>query len=362
MVNDIRIERKNIIKARYQAIVKNPYFGFIILAIALVILQVLQMLGIGKVSMVNAIGGAMIYSIVGLGFSILLGYAGLASLGTAGFIGLGAYITGYFLKEVGIPYTFIFIITVLVSIIIGILVGFISLRIEGIYLGIITLALSELLVSLFKNLEITGQTSGMTIGAKLVLFKFTALGFEGIKIPMQYVYFIIVGVLLVLIFVTYNIIKSPIGRAMLAMKNSDSAAKAMGVNVLKYRILAFVIATAYAFIGGFLYMGYYRNSNPYTWSLALSLNILAAVIVGGGKSIWGVMSGTVVIFSLKTLVLDNIPLFVKYPDLSLLVNGILIIVIIMFYPGGLARLAIDVKSKVKKLNRKMREKKYGPGI
>lgn len=362
MVNDVRIERKNIARAKLNAVIKNPYFSFLILGIALVLIQILQMAGVVKVSFANAIGGAMIYSIVGLGFSILLGYSGLASLGTAGFVGFGAYLTGYFLKEIGIPYTFIFIITLAVSIIIGLLVGFISLRIEGMYLAIITLALSELLVTLFKNLEFTGQSSGMSIGGTLTLFKFTALGFDGIKVQMKFVYFIIVAALILIIILTYNIIRSPIGRAMLTMKNSESAAKAMGVNVLKYRILAFVIATAYAFIGGFLYMGYYRNSNPNTWSLALSLNILAAVIVGGSKSIWGIMSGTVVIFSLKALVLDNIPLFVQYPDLNLIFNGLLIILIIMFYPGGLARLAVDVKIKTKKIIRKIKEIKYGKGI
>jgi len=93
-------------------------------------------------------------------------------------------------------------------------------------------------------------------------------------------------------------------------------------------------------------MSYSKFTIPTTWSLGLSLSILAAVIVGGSKSIWGVFAGTFVIFGVDSLILQNIPFFNKYPGSSMLFNGILIIVIVMFYPGGLSRLFINIKRDI----------------
>lgn len=133
----------------------------------------------------------------------------------------------------------------------------------------------------------------------------------------------------------------------------------MGVGLLKYRILAFVIATIYAIIGGMLYMMYYRSSIPDTWSLALSLNILAAVIVGGSKSIWGVLIGVFLIFGLDTMVLKDIPFFVTYPNTTLIFSGALIILIVMFYPGGIIKLLVNTKYRIQKMIQSRKEYLYG---
>lgn len=344
------MKRENLL----QRFAKHPYFGFVIAGVLLVLVQVLQLSGVVGGSMVRAFGQTIAYFVVALGFTILFGYAGLASLGTAGFVGLGTYIIGHVLRTMGLPLVVALILAVLIAVVLGGVVGFISLRIEGMYLAIITLGLSEILNEVFKNaVDITNGTNGFSLGS------FKIFGITLGILDRAPVYFILVFACVLAMIATINLIQSPTGRAMLAMKNSDSAAQAMGISLLKYRLLAFVIATVYAVLGGALYMLYMRFSIPTSWSLALSLNILAAVVVGGAKSIWGVFLGTFLIFGVQLAVLQNIPFFQKYSDANLIFNGLLIILVVMFYPGGLIRLAVDVKNGIVKLFRKYKEYRYG---
>lgn len=345
------------VKNELRKFVSNPLFGFVILTIALMVVQLLFMYTEDIVSLTvsKAIAQTMIYAIVGMGFSILLGYAGLASLGTAGFIGLGSYIAGNMLKMIPVPFPYVLVILaiIIVGIVLGGIVGFISLRIEGMYLAIITLGLSEILLELFKTPnDYTGGASGLKSVPWLKLGMFY-------EMDREKMFFLILAVLFLTIVVTLNIINSPTGRAMLAMKNSSSAAQAMGISVLKYRLLAFVLATIYAMLGGALYVSYLRASSTSSWTLSLSLNILAAVIIGGSRSIWGVILGTFVIFGLDLAVLKNIEFFNTYPGSSAIFSGVMIVLIVMFYPGGLIRLFSDGMGQIKKLKYKWRVYRYG---
>ena len=346
-------ERSSAIKQ----IAKHPLFGFVILTVVLAGVQLLFMFTDGIVSLTvsKAIAQTLIYAIVGMGFAILLGYAGLASLGTAGFIGLGSYIAGNMLKLIPIPLPYILVIAavIIVGIILGGVVGFISLRIEGMYLAIITLGLSEILLELFKTPNpFTGGASGL----KSVPWVKLGMFYE---MDREKMFFLILAMLFIMIVFTINIINSPTGRAMLAMKNSQSAAQAMGISILKYRLLAFVLATIYAMIGGALYVTYLRASNTSSWTLALSLNVLAAVIIGGYRSVWGVLLGTFVIFGLDLAVLKNIAFFNQYPGSSAIFSGVLIVLIVMFYPGGLIRLFTDIKAKIVSGVEKWKVYRYG---
>ncbi len=340
--------------ANLKATIKHPFFSILAAGIVLIMIQVLSLSGLIPPSIVEVFADLWIYIIVGLGFTLLLGYSGLASLGTAGFIGLGGYLMGYLLSGAGLPVFVVFILGILIAIFVGSLVGFISLRIEGMYLAIITLGLSEILVEIFKfATKFTNGFSGLAIE------RFTFLG----KIMMQKdVYYIIVIVLVFTMFAVVNLVNSPTGRAMLSIKDSSSAAQAMGISVLKYRLLTFVLATVLAVIGGMLYMGYVRAIYPTEWSIGISLNVLAAVVIGGAKSIWGVSLGTIIIFGFERLILD--PLNIQWlNNASMIINGLLIIIIVMFYPGGLIRLFKDLSNYFKKwmnwIIKKWRDYHYG---
>jgi len=349
---------KNNIKDRFNKFKHHPYFGFIVIVLLMLVVQFIRILGVDvPVSILRAFGSTMIYIIIALGFSILLGYGGLASLGTAGFVGVGAYTLVYFTEQLQLPILLIIVAVIVGAIIIGTIVGFISLRIEGMYLAIITLGLSEILNEVFKNATaITGGTNGTGLDGIIFIKNLIA-------VDHNTVFVFIAIVMLGIMILTLNIMKSPTGRALLAMRNSESAAQAMGVSIFKYRLLAFIVSTVYAMLGGILYMSYWQFTIPLTWSLGFSLNILAAVIVGGSQSIYGILLGTFMIFGLDLAVLKQIDFFVENPAISIVFNGVLIIVIIMFYPGGLIRLVntfgYKIKIWIQKFKKKRREYKYG---
>lgn len=364
----MKLEMKNNqqspLKDRLKSIAKHPLFGFILVGFGLLLLMVLNQSGVIGISTFRAVGKFAIYFFVALGFMLLLGYAGLASLGTAGFIGLGTYIIGYFTTNAvngeiftgqGLPIYLAFIIAFVVALILGTVVGFISLRIEGMYLAIITLGLSQILLEVFKTF--TAFTNG---SYTLTLVDVSLLGE---KLTRYNAYVLLVFMIVIAMVLVFNIIKSPIGRAMLSMKNSSSAAQAMGISLLKYRLLAFVFATVFAVIGGGFYILFWNTTRPEEWTLTLSLNILAAVVVGGSKSIYGVLLGSFVIFGFDDIVLKKIDFFANNGNASMLISGILIILVIIFYPGGLIQMISDL---IKWINKKMtilkenrRKGKYG---
>ena len=348
-------------KARKQmkGLGKHPYFVYFIAVGLLLLVLLLNTISADIVanSVIRDISRLIHYYIASLGLCLLLGYGGLASLGTAGFMGVGAYVVTVLFKmnpvdAVTIPLTLTVLVAIGISIIIGVSVGFISLRIEGIFLAIVTLGLSEMLVSIFKNwIDVTGGDSGLSF--------YPLRTFGNIRLGDREIYIIFVILMLIILIMTVNIMRSPTGRAMLAMKNSTSAAQAMGVNILNYRLMSFIFATAYAALAGSMSAIMIQAVYPVTWSLALSLNLLAAVVIGGMKSIGGTAAGVMVVFGMRPFVYDHIPFFRTYPDAPYIFNGILIIIIVMFYPGGLARLPYDIMNISKKLYKKWRVYRYG---
>lgn len=335
---------------RVQAFFRHPLSQIILFVIILAVIQLLSMAGIVSNSLVFAIGNTLIYAIIAIGFCLLLGYSGLASLGTAGFIGLGAYSAFYVVQEMGMPYIAALVVTLAVSIGIGVVVGFISLRIEGIYLAILTLGLAEIIRNLLMALKSTIQIEIENVR----LF--------GLLMDTRGGYFLILLTFAVLFWLTANLINSPAGRAMLAMKNSTSAAQAMGISLMKYRLLAFVISTVFAAIGGLLYMMYVRTMTTATstlLTLTTSLNILGAVIIGGAKSLWGTTFGVFIIYGIQSMFLSRIPFFIENPAFMTMVTGVLIILVVMFFPGGFAQMVVSLRSYFKKKSVERRLREYG---
>ena len=335
---------------------KHPTFSFAIFALVLVLMQVLSKAGLVSSSFVTAIGTTVIFCIVALGFCLLLGYSALASLGTAGFIGIGAYSAYYCLVEWDLSIGIAFIVAILAAFVIGIIVGYISLRIEGIYLAIVTLGVAQIIKEVLSAICDTIKIKG----SQLTLF-----GVETMKLKTDHVFYILIAILFVLMVITQNLMNSPTGRAMLAMKNSTSAAQAFGISLLRYRLLAFIISIIYASVAGLLYMMYVRyvsNSSSTLFTLSTSLNILGAVIIGGTKSIWGTIGGTFIIYGIDKMFLQDIDFFRENPTLITLFCGILVVVVVMFYPGGLAQLVMELKYKLTKLSKKIREARYGKDL
>ncbi len=335
-----------------KSLLQNPYFRYILLGILLCMLPVAAEFKLIKSSNLTIVGGVIIYAIVALGLNLLLGFSGLISLGTAGFMGLGAYVSGYLTSQLEIPFFLATLAAIFVGIIISILVGFVSLRVSGLYLAIATLCVAEILRKTFEEFDMfTGGFSGLSAKFPIIL---------GFELDRQLT-FVLLSVIMVLIMIlTHNIVNGHVGRALHAMRGSEVAAQAMGVNILKYRLIIFALSASYAVLGGVLYMHFVQFSYPSVWILTMSLNILAVVVIGGLRSIFGTVLGAFVVFAIPDLVLKQLPVIGEMNGIAYIFNGILIIVIIMFYPQGVIHIFNDIKNGIKSvLGKKEGEKING---
>ena len=317
-------------------ILKSPYFKFIVLALVLLTFPTLNQLELMKSSTLTTMGTVLIYALIALGFSMLMGYSGLISLGTSGFMGLGAYAVAYLTQTLGLPFIPSFFISLLLPLIIGLLVGLVSLRVEGMYLAIATLGVSEILrKSFIEFTNVTGGPAGLILSKYPIIF-----GFQTNK---NTIFYLIVLMLFIGMVVMHNITNSKFGRAFLAMRGSEAAALAMGVNLLKYRLIAFFLATLYAIVGGVLYVSYIRYINPNDFDIVLSLNILAIIVVGGQRSIFGIIGGSFLVIGFSNIVLKQLPIIGQMSGITYIFSGMILVVVLLFYPAGLVGLMYDLQ-------------------
>ncbi|MDM8534033.1 branched-chain amino acid ABC transporter permease [Clostridiaceae bacterium HSG29] len=314
--------------------IQSKVIKTIILAIIVIII-----VGIApfKTSTITILSTVLIYGIAAMGYNVLLGYAGQISLGHAAFIGLGAYVSAYATDVMGIPFLFAVLLSGIIPIILGLILGGVALRLEGHYLAIATLGFGVTVQQLFK-----------------VLTKFTN-GFAGRIAPSAYIFgnkIKGVGYLIMLIMITTflaiiieNILKTKTGRAFIAMRDSEHAAKAMGIDIVKYKLIAFSISAFYAGIAGSLYMHLVKYTQPDVWGSVLSINILAMVVIGGLTSVGGSILGAAFIVLMPHLV-AGIPYVNTIPSASIIITGIVIVIIIRFMPMGLITFVNRFKRRV----------------
>lgn len=320
---------------------KSVYGKYILFGILISLTPVFQSLGLIKSATVTILGTIIFYSIVGIGLNVLLGYSGLVSLGSAGFMGLGAYLAAYLTEDMNMPFIISLIISVCIPLLIGFLIGAISLRIEGFYLAITTLGVSEILRQVFVEFEVvTGGFSGKNASFPKLL--------NLIQLDRQLTFVLMSVILILVMILTRNFIHAATGRALLTMRGSEAAAQAMGINILKYKLIAFAVATLYSALGGVLYVHFIRFAYPAAWNITLSLLIIAMIIIGGLRTISGAIIGSFVVIGIPELVLKQLPIIGNIDGLSYIFTGVLIIVVVLFYPNGLIYLGKDIKKIIKK--------------
>ncbi len=327
------------------AIRQRPLLQFALLTVALLVIAVLPHLGLMRFSTMSIFAYTAIYTVVALGMNILLGFSGLISLGTAGFIGAGALGMGVFLR-MGLPFEVAAVIVLAISGSLGALIGLFSLKVESIYLAIATLFVGEILRQIYTSIPIFGGEF-IRIGA-VRLFGVLELN-QIFQVQRSILYAIIVAVLFGFMVLMHHLVASRTGRALMAMSRSEHAAQAMGVDLLKYRLIAFVTATLYATTGGILYALYFQSAPTRAWTLNVSLLVIAMVVVGGFKSIVGTFLGAIIIYGLPNLLLKDL-----LGDISYVFSGALIIVVILFYPRGFVYVGHDVRKAVNALVARVR--------
>lgn len=313
---------------------KNIYNKFGVLFVVMAIIPLLSEIDLIKYSTVSLIAYILIFTIVAMGLNILLGFSGLMSLGTAGFVGFGAYGVVYFSNTVGMPYELAALTTLVIASVIGTFIGLFSLKVEGVYLAISTLAVGEVFGEIFRRVTWFTNAFGGVHYEYPTLFGF-------IELSRNTTYLFIVLWMIIMMIVMHHITTSKTGRAMMAMSRSKSSAQAMGVSISKYKLISFLIATVYATLGGILYASFYRYVQPLDWNLMLTLLILAMVVVGGMKSIFGTFLGAFIIYGVPKLWLEDI--FNSMSGVAYIFSGVLIIVVVLFYPAGLIHLPTTIK-------------------
>lgn len=328
------------------------YFRIGLLVAGLILVLLLSELNLMKYSTVSLFAYLIIFAIVTMGLNILLGFSGLLSLGTAGFVGFGAYGVVY-LEKVGLPFELAALGIMVVATLFGLLIGLFSMKVDGLYLAIATMAVGEIFSQIFRRITwFTNAFGG-------VHYKYpTLLGFINLGRSGTYIFLaVMMGLMMV---VMHHITTSKTGRAMLAMDRSKSSAQAMGVSISKYKLFSFVIAILYATVGGILYASFYRYVQPLDWNLMLTLTILAMVVVGGTKSIFGSFLGVFVIYGIPKLWLED--WFSAVDGVAYIFSGILIIAVVMFYPYGLIHVLEDIKKLFYKLKSKRQKKLEDGGV
>lgn len=272
-------------------------------------------------------GTIAIYVLLGLGLNIVVGLAGLLDLGYVAFFAVGAYTVALLTapEPHGLQWNFWLVIPIAVALaaLAGVLLGTPVLRLRGDYLAIVTLGFGEIIRILAGSDALTGFTGGPmgVVGVPLPSILGRRLGSEEI------VYVLIIAVLLI-IFVTARLKESRVGRAWIAMREDETVAQAMGINTLKYKLLAFGIGAAFAGLGGALFASRNQFTNPQDHTLIVSLNVLAVVIVGGMASIPGVIVGAIALKGIPEILRE-------FQEFRILIFAALLVVMMIVRPEGL---------------------------
>lgn len=332
-------------------IVKNKYIQYIFVGVLFAIIPFIPGMSTSKITLF----GAVLYlSIAALGYNVLMGYAGLISLGHAAFMGLGAYISAFLVNTFNFDFLLSLIIAAVVTLALGLLVGLIALRLSGLYLAIVTLGLGEIFRELFIEFsEIkTGRMVVDKFGKETEEILTITGGFSGVRTSYPTIFgiefsknatYILAAVLLVLsLIAVYNIINSSTGRALKSMKSSESAAQAMGISLFKYKIMAFALSTMFAGISGVVYVHFMKASDPTIWTSLLSLDIFAICVIGGLGTIGGAVLGSILYKWIPEL-LKMMPGVGDINGLPVLIYGVLVVIIALFYSQGLIHIPFSIK-------------------
>jgi branched-chain amino acid transport system permease protein len=272
-----------------------------------------------------------IYSIVGLGLMLLVGFTGQISLGHAAFLAVGAY-TEALLAAAGWPFWLSLPCAALLSAAVGIVVGLPALRLKGIYLAIATLAFGVIAEEIAARWEsLTGGNSGLHV-KPIELF--------GAKLDGDAdFYYLVLALTAVCCIALANLLRSPTGRAFVAIRDSEISAACMGVNLARYKTLSFALSAALTGVGGALYAHKVSFISPEQFTLLVSIELVTLVILGGVGSLHGAVFGAAFIIVLPQLIAiakDYLPAAVAgAAGLQSTVFGLVLIGFIIFEPMGL---------------------------
>ena len=283
-----------------------------------------QFLGSYLTEVTNNVG---IFVLMGLGLNIVVGFAGLLDLGYVAFFAIGAYtmavMTSTGALGVGVSFWLALPVSVTAAIIAGVLLGTPVLRMRGDYLAIVTLGFGEI-IRILANSDMLKSFLGGAQGI-LNIPKPEFMGTALIQ-PGQLYYVVLAGCLLAA-FVSWRLSRSRLGRQWMALREDEDVAEAMGINLVKTKLLAFAIGAAFSGLAGAIFASKLTSIFPHSFNLLISINVLSLIIVGGMGSLPGVVVGALILVGLPELLRE----FAEY---RYLMYGALLIVMMLAKPEG----------------------------
>jgi branched-chain amino acid transport system permease protein len=312
----------------------------VLAVVALIAPQQLEATYVGRLS-------TIIYTAVAaLGLALLTGFNGQISLGHGAFLGIGAYTTMILTVDYGVPYGLALVAAMAMAFVVGVVVGLPALRITGVYLALVTLALATLFPQIVIRLgDITGGGNGRGLlpregmgDSALVEEVGTRryLGQAGFRAPEwtgladdQWKYYVFLGIAVVAFLLVRNLTRSRVGRSLVAIRDNETAAEVAGVEVSRNKVLTFGISAALAGLGGWMFAVLNSQVTPGSFAIALSITLLVAAVLGGVASIIGPALGAIVIVGVQEAVPKDSQRF------SQVIFGIVLIVVMLVAPGGI---------------------------
>jgi branched-chain amino acid transport system permease protein len=297
-------------------------------------------------SIINLVSIAVVGA---LGLNILVGYTGQISIGHGAFMSVGAYTAANLAVRLGMPFWVALPAGGLMAAAVGAVVGIPSLRIKGLYLAIATLA-GQLIIEWTIN-HVTWISGG--VQASIQVPRPSLLGYE-VATQTEMYFFLLFFVALAVVG-TLNLVRSRIGRAFIAIRDQDIAAEIIGIDIFRYKLLAFAISSFYAGVTGVLYTYYLGIANYEQFQINVSIDYLAMIIIGGLGSVLGSIFGAIFVTLLPILsrwameafgglIFSQQAVLNIIPNLRLVLFGLLIIFFLVVEPEGLNRLWRNIRS------------------
>ena len=271
------------------------------------------------------------YAIAAVGLMLLTGYTGQVSMGHAAFFAIGSY-TSAILTSKGIPFLLALPAAGLLAGIVGIIIGRPILRLTGLYLAIATMGFAFIIDEILVRWEsVTRGNMGFYVDPP-------SIGSFVFDTEARYYYLTLV-ILVLTLWAARNILRSPTGRAMIAIRDSEVAAEAMGIDLAKFKTTAFAISAFFTGIAGSLYAHKLFFINPESYTLILSIELLAMVIIGGLGSLHGAVFGAAFLIFLPQVIImtkDYMPAYLQnQTGLEPALFGLLIVLVMLFEPMGI---------------------------
>ncbi|HEY3277483.1 MAG TPA: branched-chain amino acid ABC transporter permease [Syntrophorhabdaceae bacterium] len=262
----------------------------------------------------------VIQAIAVCGLNVIVGYAGQISLGHAAFFGIGAYTAAILSTKLGLSFWTALPLVLAISMSIGFLLGLPSIRVREDFLAITTIGINFIVEAVFRYVPFFGGALGIGGIPRIMFFD---IRLKGISF-----FYLCLGFLAVTQLICWWFTRSWASLACYAIREEESAASAMGISPVRFKLLAFVIGTAMAALGGSLYAHYMQFISAGDFSFPVSVMLLSMLVLGGMGTLWGPVVGTVILGILPEL-------FRPLVDYRMLFYTVLLILVIRFQPGGL---------------------------